>query len=352
MHHLDRNFIIRKTRVTAALDGKNLPGFVTKTDHTRDSDVDLGQDQDLNPALSEDISETLDRIGVPNANSLPDSSPSESSDGSFKATAEGDGEVGIGQESPAVIESFTAQKQKELERAEKLKAKTQRLSSRELMLMKAKAKAFLIKTIDDQHVLLVKDKYTAFAIFQTICSKYEGSAVRGDPYYIQSDLINLSCEEGNDLTDFIYDLDSAMKAAADSTNNMFIDEQKTLYLYYPLPTTWKPELAVWKRSRKYIQNDLKCNIETKVQNELAHNRYVLKQGTPESRKTRAETTMQAVVPEKMYMAAPPKVETALVFPMKTAYCHRDNHDTIDCYSLQRHLHNGQIKGSTVIPTNF
>ncbi|GMG17745.1 unnamed protein product [Phytophthora fragariaefolia] len=54
----------------------------------------------------------------------------------------------------------------------------------------------------------------------------------------------------------------------------------------------------------------------------------------------------------MLKVAPPKVETALVSPMKCTYCHRDNHDTIDCYILQRHLHNGQVKRGTVLPTNF
>ncbi|GMG17743.1 unnamed protein product [Phytophthora fragariaefolia] len=102
--------------------------------------------------------------------------------------------------------------------------------------MEANAKAFLIKTIDNQHVLLVKDTSTAFELFQTICSKYEGSAVHNNPYYIQSYIMILSYEEGNDLAAFIYDLESAMKAAADSTNSVLSDEQKSLYLYHSLPT--------------------------------------------------------------------------------------------------------------------
>ncbi|POM75770.1 Hypothetical protein PHPALM_7080 [Phytophthora palmivora] len=74
----------------------------------------------------------------------------------------------------------------------------------------------------------------------------------------------LKYEEGSDLATFIYDLESAMTAAAGSTNSVLSVEQKSLYLYYSRPTDWKPELAVWKGSRKYIPyEDLKRNIETK-----------------------------------------------------------------------------------------
>ncbi|KAE9008164.1 hypothetical protein PR002_g15989 [Phytophthora rubi] len=336
-----RNFIIWKTRVTAAFDGKNLLGFVSQVDYAGDTEVDLGPDEELNPPFSEDISDTLNRMGVPKADTLPDFSSSESSDGSSDGPTEDDGDVDMGQGNPPVIHSFAAQKQQELDRAEKLKAKSQRLSSKKLRLMEAKAKAFLIKTIDDQHVLLVKEKTTAFEIFQTICSKYEGSAVHGDPYYIRSYLMHLSYEEGNDLATFLYDLESAMKAASDSTNSVLSDEQKSLYLYHSLPAEWKAELAVWKGSRKFIPyEDLKRNIETKVQNELARNRLVLKQGTPESRETRAETAMQAAVPDQVLMPTPPKMDAALVSSVKCTYCYRDN---------PRH---GRMLHSTAAPTQW
>ncbi|KAE9213834.1 hypothetical protein PF002_g17839 [Phytophthora fragariae] len=67
-----------------------------------------------------------------------------------------------------------------------------RLSSKKHHLVEAKAEAFLIKTIDDQHVLFAKENNIAFDLFRTICSNYEGSAVHGDQYYIQSYLMN--CE--------------------------------------------------------------------------------------------------------------------------------------------------------------
>ncbi|POM74341.1 Hypothetical protein PHPALM_8716 [Phytophthora palmivora] len=324
-----RNFIIC---VTAALDGKNLLGFVTQADYAGDSDVDLDPDEELNPAYSHQLDASLTRLGVPKPDSKEDSSTSESSDRSSDGSAGDDGDVDMGQENPPMIQSFTAQKQQELDRAEKLKAKSQQLSSKKLRLMEAKAKAFLIKTIDDQHVLMVKEKTTAYEIYQTLCNKYEGAAVHSDPYYIQSYLMALKYEEGSDLATFIYDLESAMTAAADSTNSVLSDEQKSLYLYHSLPTDWKSELAVWKGSRKYTPyEDLKRNIETK---------------------TRAETAMQASAPEQVLVAAPSNTDTVPVSSRKCNYCQRDKHDTADCYILQRHLYNGQIKAGTVLPANF
>ncbi|KAE8985398.1 hypothetical protein PR003_g10769 [Phytophthora rubi] len=144
-----------------------------------------------------------------------------------------------------------------------------------------------------------------------------------------------------------------MNAAADSTNSVLSDEQISLYLYHSLPTERKSELTVWKGSRKYIPyEDLSRNIETKVQNELARNRYILKQGTPESRETRAETAMQAVALDQVLMPTPPKMDAALVSSIKCTHCYRNNHDTVDCYTLHRLLHNGQVKAGAVLPANF
>ncbi|KAG3074770.1 hypothetical protein PI125_g21892 [Phytophthora idaei] len=160
-----------------------------------------------------DMSAALDAAGAPKADEMADSSPSESSSdassaSSEPATAGDDGDVDMGQENLPSIQSFTAHKRNELKRAEKLKAKNQRLNSKKLQLNEAKAKAFLIKTIDDQHVFMVKDKTTAFDIFQTICSKYEGAAIHGDPYHVLSCLMALQYEEGSDLTAFIIEIES------------------------------------------------------------------------------------------------------------------------------------------------
>ncbi|ETK90470.1 hypothetical protein L917_05595 [Phytophthora nicotianae] len=97
-------------------------------------------------------------------------------------------------------------------------------------------------------------------------------------------------------------------------------------------------MTVWKGTRKYIPyEDLKRNIETKVHHELARNRYVLKQGTPESRETRAEKAMKATIPEPAPAPVAPKGESALVSYMNCTYCLRNNYDRVDRYILQRYL---------------
>ncbi|KAG3197169.1 hypothetical protein PC128_g7053 [Phytophthora cactorum] len=194
-----------------------------------------------------DLTAALDAAGAPKANAMGDSSSSESSsDSSSEATTAGDdSDVDMGQVKPHLIQSFTAKQRDDLKRAEKLKAKSQKLSSKKLRLEEAQAKAFLIKTIDDQHVIM-------------------------------SYLMALKYEEGADLMSFIIDLEESMKAASEATNSLLSDEQKSLYLCHSLPTVWKPELAVWKGSQKFIPyEDLKRHIETKVPNEQARNRYVL-----------------------------------------------------------------------------
>ncbi|GMF30222.1 unnamed protein product [Phytophthora lilii] len=134
--------------------------------------------------------------------------------------------------------------------------------------------------------------------------------------------MTLKYEEGMDLTEFFFEMESAMKLSAEATNSVMSDEQKTLYLYHSLPDAWKPELAVWKGSRKYIPyEDLKRHIETKVHHEIARNRYVLKQVTQESNETRQEKALQAAAPKTTptTLQAPPTMEAALVSSMKCTF---------------------------------
>ncbi|KAG6586985.1 uncharacterized protein IUM83_02834 [Phytophthora cinnamomi] len=67
------NFVIWKTRVTAALDGNTFFGFATQPDYAEGCDIDLGPDENLDPALAE-------QHDAPKPGSQQDSSSSEASD--------------------------------------------------------------------------------------------------------------------------------------------------------------------------------------------------------------------------------------------------------------------------------
>ncbi|ETP46667.1 hypothetical protein F442_07105, partial [Phytophthora nicotianae P10297] len=120
-----RNFIIWMTRVTAALDGKNLLGFVTRADYAGDSDPEFSDDDDLDPALFDEnqaVSETLDEIGTPSADPSEGSSSSESSESNSTASDAG-GDVEKTQGNLSVVKTLASTKQDEHKRVEKLKAK-------------------------------------------------------------------------------------------------------------------------------------------------------------------------------------------------------------------------------------
>ncbi|GMF36384.1 unnamed protein product [Phytophthora lilii] len=75
-----------------------------------------------------------------------------------------------------------------------------------------------------------------------------------------------------------------------------------------------------RQSHVHSAEDLKRHIETKVHHELARNRYVLKQGTPESKETRQEKALQATAPKTTPTALQaPTVEAALVSSMKCTF---------------------------------
>uniref|UniRef100_H3GZS9 Uncharacterized protein n=1 Tax=Phytophthora ramorum TaxID=164328 RepID=H3GZS9_PHYRM len=300
---------------------------------TRESESDFSDDDELDPKYSkfftaednQTIKTTLDEIGAPSADASSSSSSEASGDSTAVANEDGDGEIEIDQENLfRVIQSFTVKKQLDRQKAERLRVRRPKLSSKTLRRMDAKAKAFLMKTIDDQHVLMIKEKKTPYEIFTTLCAMYEDTAIHRDPYYIMNYLMALY---------------------------VMTDKQKTIYLYHAFPDVWKVEMADWKGSRKYVPyEELKRHIETKVRNEMERSRYTLKQGTPESRETQAENALQAEAPAKVEF--PPKKATALVTAHKCSYCGRDNHDTVDCYILQRHIQSGQVKEGIILPAKF
>ncbi|KAG3093356.1 hypothetical protein PI124_g16593 [Phytophthora idaei] len=107
---------------------------------------------------------------------------------------------------PPVIKSFTEMKRDKEIRRGKLRAQTKKArakfraankpsarkpSAHERRRMERKTRSFLISTIDDAHVLLVEGRTSAFAIYQKLRDRYEGSTNHGDRYCINhNDHIN------------------------------------------------------------------------------------------------------------------------------------------------------------------
>ncbi|OWZ14310.1 hypothetical protein PHMEG_00012235 [Phytophthora megakarya] len=92
-----------------------------------------------------------------------------------------------------------------------------------------------------------------------------GSTAHGDPYYINHYLMTIKYEEGTDLMGFFLTFERALTAAAEATGIVMTDELKSLYLYHAMSSTWKPDMAIRKGSKKFIPyTDLKANIERKV----------------------------------------------------------------------------------------
>ena len=339
------NFDVWKARVSAALDGKHLLGFVLKKDYDGVSDDEEESDNE-DPIERSD--ETMPQ--APAGDELGDSDEVEFDDSadeelrpSADATSTTSDALSVSDLPP--IRPFT-HRESVLERKRAAK-KMRSLSSRELRRLEAKTKAFLMKTMDDTHIRLVKSLSTSYEIFQTICTKYEGAAFHGDPYFIQHFLMEIKYEEGSDVMSFFLELENAMKAASEATESVLTDGQKSLYLFHSMPSSWKDDLRVWKGMRKYIPYDeLKMSIEAKVREMQAQERYTLAKGTPESVVTKNEKALIA-----------PSEDTALEAEAKPApgtceYCHKPRHTLRECHGLQQDLVYGTVKAGTVLPANF
>ncbi|KAG3254776.1 hypothetical protein PI124_g701 [Phytophthora idaei] len=258
------NFDVWKTRVCAALDGKHVLGYVMKPDYD-------GVSEDESDESESDMSDDSDEEELkPTSDSDEDSG--NSSDTSIKS-----------KDLPVVRPFSQAQERKN-------KEKRKPLSKRQLRRREALTVAFLMKTIDNTHVRLVKYQTTAYLIFQFICKKYEGAAFNGDPYFIQHYLMEIKYEEGPDLMKFFLKLENAMNAAQEATDSVMTEAQKSIYLFHSMPRSWKDQ-------RKYIPyEDLKQSIEGKTCDIQTQERYTLSNGTPETSDTKNERALVATGP--------------------------------------------------------
>ncbi|EGZ30595.1 hypothetical protein PHYSODRAFT_477730, partial [Phytophthora sojae] len=384
------NFPVWNARIRAALDGQDLLGFIDQEDYDGDSDssiVDSDDDQDLKPShppsptksddLLSDTGTLSSDDGLDADDAKRDDSTSQPKPGSSSG-ASSDSSSGNSSEAmatdpqssrsakptppPPVIKSFTETKRdKERRRAllraqakkarAKLRAAKKRAarkpSPHERRRMELKTRSFLISTIDDAHVLLVEGCTSAYSIYQKLRDRYEGSTAHGDPYYINHYLMTIKYEDGTDLMAFFLTFERALKAAAEVTGIVMTDEQKSLYLYHAMPSTWRPDLAIWKGSKKFIPyTDLKTNIERKVLDDYAKRKYVIEKGSPETPATASETALQVIANTPHGRDDPPRRSQGCT------YCQRPNHAIRDCRVLQKHLRTGNVKEGTVLPENF
>lgn len=206
----------------------------------------------------------------------------------FDEATEGDGDTMMTSDDLPPIRPFSSRDSARYKVRSSAK-KARSLSARQLRRLEALTKAFLMKTMDNTHIRLVKNLVSSYDIFQAICKKYEGVSFHGDPYFIQHLLMEIKYAKGSDLTDFFLKLENAMKAASEATESVLTDAQKSLYLFNSISTTWKDDLCVWKGMQKYIPyEELKMSIEVKVREIQAQERYTLARGTPETAETKRE----------------------------------------------------------------
>ncbi|ETO80180.1 hypothetical protein F444_05256 [Phytophthora nicotianae P1976] len=290
-----RNSDVWKARVSALLDGKHHLGFVTKKDHNgvsddEDEDSAIGSDMpDDEDTPNSTVSTEIDSEEVDFEDSLDELQPSD-----------GDNSNPSGKKTEKPVPSSACQ----------------------LCRMAAQTKTFLMKTMDDTHICLVKNLMTAFDIFQTICTKYDGAAFHGDPYFIQHFLMEIKYEEGSGFTNFFLELENAMKAASEATEYTLTDGQKSLNLSHSMPKSWKDDLRVWKDMRKFIPyEELKVIIEAKVRELQAQECYSLAMGTPESQDA-------------------------------CRYCQKPRYNICQCRGLQKNLRSGTVKAGMVLPAHF
>uniref|UniRef100_H3H7T2 Retrotransposon Copia-like N-terminal domain-containing protein n=1 Tax=Phytophthora ramorum TaxID=164328 RepID=H3H7T2_PHYRM len=155
------NFDVWKARVSAALDGKHLLGFVTKEDYD---------------GVSDDESEDSSVSDMSDVDDTPQSKPADEIDSDAVDYEESDEELKPPSDSGSdnsgeginttmkrsdlpEIRPFSRRDAKRNAKRE-AKKKKRVLTSRERRRLEAKTKAFLMKTMDNTHVRLVKNLTT------------------------------------------------------------------------------------------------------------------------------------------------------------------------------------------------
>ncbi|KAE9029901.1 hypothetical protein PF011_g877 [Phytophthora fragariae] len=173
------NFDVWKTRVCAALDGKHLLGYVQKPNYDGISEEEIDEsasdvsDSDDAPKPKSSESVEVDSDAVDYGEESEDEKPQSEDSGDNSDTS-------AKRMMLPVVRPFNLSRARK-ERKRGAKEKAQPLNPRGRRRQEAKTKAFLMKTMDNTHVRLVKNLTTSYEVFQFICQKYEGASFHGDP---------------------------------------------------------------------------------------------------------------------------------------------------------------------------
>ncbi|OWZ09108.1 LOW QUALITY PROTEIN: hypothetical protein PHMEG_00018246 [Phytophthora megakarya] len=221
-----KHFDVWKARVSASLDGKHLLGFVSKKDYNGvNSDDDLAESNDDEAASKPSSPAGIDSDEVDFEDSSDELHPSDDDTPSPKETKRAD---------LPIVRPF-AERNISRDHKQVKRCNPTLPSARHLRRMEAQTKGFLMKAMNDTHIRLFKNLTMAFDIFQAICTKYEGAAFHGDPYFIQYFLMEKKVE-GGDLTSFFFEPENALKAASEVAESPLTDGQISLYLFHSMQT--------------------------------------------------------------------------------------------------------------------
>ncbi|KAJ0392761.1 hypothetical protein ATCC90586_001835 [Pythium insidiosum] len=268
------NFDVWKTRVRAALDGKNQLGFIDKRDYdgtSDDDDIDIyaGDDEDMSAASDAEDDGSSPSLEERTNGMQLDDAPLQGPDDESKI------------EEPPVILPFAeargvsaAAKRGRVIKPQKHRARG--LMPSEVRRADARVKSFLMKTLDDKHILMVKSHDKSYDIYQTICKKYEGTTASGDPYVIMAFLFNARYEEGKDLTEFLIRYERAIESLNLALGIVLGASVSSVFLYNAMPKAWENEMRIWRSTRNIIPyEELKANLEAYVTNKLTQERFAL-----------------------------------------------------------------------------
>ncbi|OWY94381.1 hypothetical protein PHMEG_00035909, partial [Phytophthora megakarya] len=190
------NFEVWKTRVCAALDAKHLFGYVKQLDYDgvseEESEESANDMFDDDPRTKATKDAEIDSDAVDYEESDDELKPSSGSDEDSGASSDGS----IKRKNPPAVRPFNSREARRARKRTK-KEKPQPLSQRERRRQEAKTKAFLMKTMDNMHVRLVKNLTTSYEIFNYICQKLK--------------------------------LENAVKAASEATESVMTKGQKSIY---------------------------------------------------------------------------------------------------------------------------